>query len=358
MTREAVAEIMRKRILDSAYSPGERLPTAEALAEELGASYVTVLRGMDSLREEGFVVSHRRTGAFVAEHPPNHFECVMVFPMREDPAALAEHPFWHMLCAEAPKSNRSTAPWRIRPWFLEDDPTREGDLILSKDHEEVLLSGAIAGLIFPFNPKHLCGTPIMDQPGIARVTVDRVALPGVSRVTPDHVALIGGALDRVKAVGRERVAIVICKGLLDRSELSGGEKRLRKEVSSRGLQMRPYDLYESDLPVDATSLRRYVHMLLDRPVAERPDALILVDDHFVDAATAGVIDAGVSVPDDLFVLSYCNFPHRPKSPIPVSRFGYDVRDLLRQFVTAIERQHKDGHVSHKRLQPVFEDDVS
>jgi hypothetical protein len=78
----------------------------------------------------------------------------------------------------------------------------------------------------------------------------------------------------------------------------------------------------------------------------------------VAGATAGVIEAGVAIPGDLTFSGYCNFPHRPKSPVPVRRFGYDVRQLLQEFIELIDRQHEGGQVSRRTLQPIIEDDYS
>ena len=75
-------------------------------------------------------------------------------------------------------------------------------------------------------------------------------------------------------------------------------------------------------------------------------------------AANGVIDAGVAVPDDLTFLGYCNFPHRPKSPVPVRCFGYDVGQLLQMFIEVIARQHEGGQISRRTLQPIIDDDYS
>jgi biotin operon repressor len=354
-TREAVVHEIRHSIVSGAYVADQRLPTAETLADQLGTSYVTVLHGMDALRDEGFIVSNRRTGSFVAEFPPHLYEAAMVIPFPNEQALLDEQPFFKLLCDAAEQDNAEMAPWRVRPWFCERDPQHPSGLALSKANASALVDGAIAGLIFPFNPAQLEGTPLLDQPDIARVTVDRVKLPGVSRVCPDHLALLEGALDRVHAAGRSRVAIAICSGFLRSTELSGGEKRLREEVSRRGLRMRPYDLISIDLPFDQTNLRRIIHMMFDRPAGERPDALILMDDQFIPGVGAGVVDADVKVPEDVLVMGYCNFPHRPKSLVPLRRFGYDAPVLLNDFVEAIEDQRQSGNTSNRRLEPVFED---
>ena len=47
-------------------SPGERLPTGRALAEELGVNMMTVSKAYQLLRQEGYITADRRSGARVA----------------------------------------------------------------------------------------------------------------------------------------------------------------------------------------------------------------------------------------------------------------------------------------------------
>ena len=47
-------------------APGQRLPTVRALAEECGVNMMTVSRAYQLLRQEGVIVTDRRSGAAVA----------------------------------------------------------------------------------------------------------------------------------------------------------------------------------------------------------------------------------------------------------------------------------------------------
>lgn len=46
--------------------PGEKLPAIRALAEECGVNMMTVNKAYQQLRQEGFIVTDRRSGARVA----------------------------------------------------------------------------------------------------------------------------------------------------------------------------------------------------------------------------------------------------------------------------------------------------
>ena len=46
--------------------PGEKLPTIRALASELGINMMTVSKAYQILKQEGYIASDRRSGAWVA----------------------------------------------------------------------------------------------------------------------------------------------------------------------------------------------------------------------------------------------------------------------------------------------------
>ena len=73
---------------------------------------------------------------------------------------------------------------------------------------------------------------------------------------------------------------------------------------------------------------------------DRPDSLLILDDNLVEAATAGLVDAGVRVPRDMTVVARCNFPHPAPSAVPVMRVGYDVRELLSVCLDGLMRQRR------------------
>ena len=70
---------VRSAIGDGSLPPGERLPTARELAEDIGVNVHTVLRAYGSLRDAGLIELRPRRGAVVAA----------VSPPRQQLAAMA-----------------------------------------------------------------------------------------------------------------------------------------------------------------------------------------------------------------------------------------------------------------------------
>ena len=104
------------------------------------------------------------------------------------------------------------------------------------------------------------------------------------------------------------------------------------------------------------SARNAMHLLMHADQKERPDGLIITDDNLVEAATAGLLDAGVSVPQDLTVVAHCNFPWPTPSHVPARRLGYDVRQILSACLSDIDRQRNGGKPKSISIPAVWEED--
>ncbi|ETX16044.1 GntR family transcriptional regulator [Roseivivax halodurans JCM 10272] len=62
----AIAETLRREIVEGSRQPGDRLPTEAQLSRRFGVNRHTVRRALSRLGEEGLVHSRRGAGAFVA----------------------------------------------------------------------------------------------------------------------------------------------------------------------------------------------------------------------------------------------------------------------------------------------------
>ncbi|WP_219905531.1 winged helix-turn-helix domain-containing protein [Actinopolyspora mortivallis] len=69
-----MAEKLRQAIIDGVYSPGQKLPSGQELAAELGVAVGTVRSALDLLREDGVVETHHGRGSFVLDRPESSAE--------------------------------------------------------------------------------------------------------------------------------------------------------------------------------------------------------------------------------------------------------------------------------------------
>jgi DNA-binding LacI/PurR family transcriptional regulator len=180
----------------------------------------------------------------------------------------------------------------------------------------------------------LRGTPLLDQPGIARVAIAGMGyFPGIPKVDVDLVSFMHQAVDTLVARGSKRIA------LLSASIAGGMPDLFRRTLAERGLTPRPvWEQFASRR--NPTASRHVVELLMHSGQSERPDGLIVSDDNLLTGASEGLLAAGVRVPDDLQVVAITNFPLLVPSAVPVTRIGFDVPAMLDLLVLRLGQVHR------------------
>lgn len=163
---------------------------------------------------------------------------------------------------------------------------------------------------------------------------DTPEFPTVQAVNTKYEALIERGLDYLVSRGRLRVAMIAQSYLPQ-----GGIAWLKRLVAQRGMFMEPYWLQFAVTGMDNTA-RNCAHLLMHANQSVRPDGLIIADDHFVEAVSAGLARAGCRVPTDLEVVAHCNFPWPTSSVLPVKRLGFSARHVLRECINSIDAQRR------------------
>jgi DNA-binding LacI/PurR family transcriptional regulator len=150
--------------------------------------------------------------------------------------------------------------------------------------------------------------------------------------------LIEKAFDHLASRGRRRIALILAPGLMGEFE-----EHCRSAAAQRGLQIPPHllQIVHQSCPVTARNL---LHLLMRGRPEERPDGLFITDDNLVEEASAGIVAAGVRVPEELEIVAHCNFPWPTFSDLPMRRLGYDAREILQ-----LAFAHLDGQREKKDL---------
>jgi DNA-binding LacI/PurR family transcriptional regulator len=179
---------------------------------------------------------------------------------------------------------------------------------------------------------------------------------GMSIVTMDMESYIRRALDLFAASGRRRVGMLTMQ--------SNSPEYLCEpqfELGGRGLRTSP----RWTCAVDPYHTKWVIHALrsiLDRPRAsERPDALLITDDHLVEPAAEAMRELGVRVPEDLLVAGHWNFPLPYRGPLPIRLIGYDARIQLHgmiEVIDAMRSQTPAPAIPPRVLPALFEDEIA
>ncbi|MBA3686350.1 MAG: GntR family transcriptional regulator, partial [Planctomycetes bacterium] len=298
--RASITDELRQRIRSGRYPVGTRIPTRRELGQELGVSPVTLQRAVDRLTELGFLVARGRQGTFIATQPPDLTRCAVVFG--DEPGKGGWNRFWTTF-------QRETAAWRdaagrrFEQYFISN--ASQG----SRAHRRLcadLADEGLAGIFFVSPPFFLAGSPITSTT-VPTVCVGEGLPQGSVASIADPLPMV---VQRFAAAGRRRLGVICTKGLAE------SRRRLVAEVRRQGVETR--EEWWIGLPIEAAHAecaRSVAQLLLSGRPNERPDCLLVNDDNLVPHATAGIIDVGLRVPEDLLVCAHANFPHATPSAV-------------------------------------------
>jgi DNA-binding LacI/PurR family transcriptional regulator len=342
--KEEVVNALRGRILSNQYEPGSRLPTVDELVEEFAFSRTTMQQAIRQLTREGFIQTIDRKGVYVTERPPHLHRIGVVFGCGQD-----HHNWTKFYTAFRDELGKITEPDRhyefICYYEVNPDLPDSDYKTLRKD----IASHSLAGLIIhrsAWDMREELST-LTASAGIptALVNYNLKEAPGATVIRTNGYMFVDKSMDWFKERDRSRVAVVTMYRIPQINT---------QAVFDRGLSIRPHWLQA--IGYDGISnLGSLIHLLLDYPVEERPDALLIANDHLTDIVLKSIGECGLIIGRDIDVIAHCNWPQTTQSPLPIRRLGFSAQDFIRQCLTAIEKPH-DG--PHEILIPaLFESEV-
>ena len=344
--QDRILDALRQRIRSGALAPGARVPSQAELVKRFGVSKVTAQRAVRCLVEDGFVVTGRR-GTQVAAHPPHLSRYGLVFPVASPEALRNRHLM--ALSREAERLLPPESGQEIRQYFVDERLLgAKSDSLRQLIHD--VENGCLRGLVFATAPHYLAGTTVLTAEGLPRVALASAVAPGVEWIQPEGPSFVERAIAYLAARGRRRTAVILYEDVKDEA-IDGCLEEMRRQ----GLRTAPYWIHGVSLGTPRWA-RHCAHLMFRAGQKERPDSLIVWDDNLVEGATAGLVDAGVRVPDDVEVVAHCNFPWPTPSAVPAKRLGFDVRDALRACLSAVEGQ-RQGQPRASAWRVIFDDEI-
>lgn len=316
---------LRSRIVSGSLKPNDRFPTRRALCKEFDASTVTIQQVVDRLVSDNFLEARGARGTFVTEAPPHLTRYALVFP--NDPES---NRFWFALANEAIRLRHSKNVELVNYFNIDGHTDR-------KEYQELVdhvTHHRMAGIIFASQPYLLKDTPLVTEPGIPRAIIGRddSLCPGI-RVTGHGRDAIIRAAETIKSKGRNRVAVILS------GYKTGMAQDISDELGIRGIHVPPW--WIQYVPHHSPECARNLANLLTRNIdGIKPDTLIIANDNLVENATLGLLDSGVRIPEDLLVITHCNFPWPPRNHTPVIRIGNDCGEYLEVCMKAIDQQRQ------------------
>jgi DNA-binding LacI/PurR family transcriptional regulator len=329
-----ILEHLRQQIVGGLLTPGMQLPKRTELEREYNVSPLTLQRALQQLIDDGFLFAKTGQGTFVAANPPHLSRYGLLFPFHPGDRAMWSS-YYAALNNEAELYLRAH-PNKLAIYYgLEVlDRLDERDRLIAD-----VQSHRLAGLVFASRPHNFQGTPLLEEPQIARVAV--MADPGfdIPSISLDGKSFVVKALDYLQSRGRKHIA------MLNNSTMGQNWFDLvRREMGKRDMVTFPY--WTHGVHITAVEwARNLVQLLFQGPKELRPDAVFISDDNLVPQATAGLLAAGVNVPEDVDVVAHANFPWPTQSLTPAKRLGYDAREVLELCLASIDRQRQGDSVA-------------
>lgn len=341
---ECLAAALRSQIVSGEYNQGDRLPTRAELRQTYKVTSDTVQRALNCLMDEGFVESQGRRGTFVRQDPPHLTNYALLFP-NTFPTDVPRNRFFYALHQEAVRLRgeqrvKVYQGFEGRAGFLEYDSLLED----VRQHR-------LAGLIFAAAPFQLEDTPLLADDGVPRTAImSGQRYPHVASVYQDGEAYANRAAERLEAEGRQNVAV-----LVNASQSEEQAHHLRCVLERRELLRRETSLIGASTNQPAWA-RHITKLLFRAPPSERPDALLVSDDHLLEPATLALKEMGLRAPEDVLVIAHTNFPAPAPSHVPCIRLGYSVTDMLAACLRNIDLARQGQPPPPKTIVPaIFEE---
>jgi DNA-binding LacI/PurR family transcriptional regulator len=311
---------------------GQRLPSRDAIVARFRASKSTVQEAINILENEGLVTSHGARGTFLTSHLPCRGRYALVFNRINFASRLIVS-----LRSAAANLMHGAPGLRLEQYFLSDTGYhREDNERLISD----LSAGRISGLLHVWNRGELTES-LLKEFCVPTVNLggDPLGAAGGATVTLDFESFFDRAVDALVALGRTRIAHIGPGYLPDAFDAVAPRLRVRGiEVREHWMHMLGNARFEA--------ARGIAQLLMRLPMDDRPDAIIVSDDHLETPVVSGIIDAGCRVagsadPGAITILAHTNYPEASPGPFPVRRLGFDAAEMLATGLRLLEAVRVD-----------------
>ena len=293
-----------------------------------------MMRAMNHLKADGFVMARSTRGTYVVDRPPHLSRFGLVFATDDERFGGSEwNQFWTVLVGEASVIGRSQEI-ELPVFFAVTDSDSKG----YRDLERDLAADRLGGLIVVGRADLLNQQLILDA-RVPKLAIYGGELEGTPRIYIDRQSFLDQSLDALKAEGVDRVALLA-------SYLPAWSK-FTEAAEARGMQTRRYWQHAGW----GDEVSRLVELLFSPDQRCVPDGLVIADDNLVNQTVVGLLRAGIGVPEQLKLVAHCNWPAPLPSSLPAVRLGFDVNELLRRCVETLLRQRHGEKVEAVQLLP-------
>ena len=366
MKQDDIANYLRQQIAHRRWRTGDRIETREQLMEQFGCSNLTIQRAVTQLIEEGSVVTRRRGGTVVDQFPPCLWHYAIAIPEKSDDSANIRSRFWVAL-TKAAKRLETAIPGLSMSCMehasIGDERASDIDIsLLTKCRTRQL-----AGVFFPRGIEAIQRSALMGEVELPLVVFAQNAKR--QRNLPEHIhelyldsrRFLSLATQQLVQTGHRRIAVLSPPGLL--RQTANPSKDVIKTTFDLLHQSGAKSSPDWILPLTPTmneTTQQCLRLLFNVKHQDRPDALILGDDHFVSPALQTLKALNLHPNQDIKIVAWTNFPtlktrHEPS----MCRIGFDVRQIMVAAMNLMIGYYMDTPpVRHAVIEVVNDSDIA
>ena len=333
---EAIAEKLRRRILDGDIPPNARIPSVREFAREEGVALVTAQRALAKLATEGYLIQKRGAGSFVAPVEKKRseegarlvFRYILVGRKATDPTySVIFHQLVRatsevggdLVCSEVLTAGGHDHTSAAIRELLVNSPEVHGLIVNGDTTEDQILEIQRLGIPFvlgdPPSPRlaHSCDVVTFDHHAAAELLVEHLVGLGHRRIGVLAGGVAVGWPVYIHAMATQEFREGYCVALtrhgiaVDRQLIYGARNLIDPEEGALGT-------------------RRLLSL------GPAPTAIIALSNRLAVGALGCLKEEGLAVPDDVSLASAADFaPARDAKP-PITVVGEDHAELARETI--------------------------
>jgi len=118
--------------------------------------------------------------------------------------------------------------------------------------------------------------------------------------------------------------------------------------------------WQMGMAIDAPDwIQSNIKLLMSHPASERPDSLLILDDHLTEPVMTALGEIGMLDSKDLIIVSHNNFPLPLATEHPIIRIGFDAKTMVRKCFDLITDQRTSDEAFGESLMipAIFEEEL-
>ena len=329
---EQLTENLRHAIANGICKPGDKLPGIRQMAKLCGTSVQVPIDALKTLTDEGFVKARPRVGCIVLGRRRKvwHGRILMLH--------VGAHSNYgqNVFCAEM-ASLLGAANWRVGHFYVPHRKTGYCDLKalareLAEKHDLVLL-------------------PAYDPPVVRIVQKSGIPYMLLAAQVGEHKG--AGCIGFMTFNDHQAIAEFVehCREEHVRRVLNVRHDTCHYmnlgRLRSDGIEVEDMSIVPGMSDLRSESFARLTYEAISRRLGERgavrPDLICFTDDFFARGGLCALERLGMRAPEDVKVVSLCNYGNAPFYPKPLTRFEFNHFDFAAKTVRAILRYLRTGN---------------